>query len=110
LRRKGSFLPFLLAVLPLAALFAGGRLPVPPDRGRGLPICLDLNEAPAFRLSLLPGLGPARSARIVEERERAGPFRDLEDLVRRVDGLGPGLAEKLVPFLKNPPPPEAGGR
>ncbi len=74
------------------------------------PLYLDLNRATAFQLSLLPGLGPARSARIVAERERGGPFQSLEDLARRVAGLGPGLIRRFSPFLKNLPTGGGEGR
>ena len=108
--RKGSFLPFFLLLLFLLALFRGGRRPPAPDPVRTPPIYLDLNRASAFQLSLLPGLGPARSARIVEERRKGGAFLSLDDLARRVAGLGPGLVGRFAPFLKNLPPPGTAGR
>lgn len=60
---------------------------------------IDVNRASAAELALLPGIGPALAARIVEERERNGPFVSLDDLVR-VRGIGPailaGLADEAV--------------
>ena len=110
MRRKKAFLFLVLLVLPLGSLFLGGENPPGFASLRSPPLYLDLNRASAFQLSLLPGLGPARSARIVGERERAGPFRSLEDLARRVGGLGPGLIRRFSPFLKNLPTRGGEGR
>ena len=43
---------------------------------------LDLNRATAIELRVLPGIGAVLAARIVEARERDGPFASLEDLAR----------------------------
>jgi competence protein ComEA len=48
---------------------------------------LDLNEASAADLMRLPGIGEVLAARIVEYRERCGPFRRVADLVE-VEGIG----------------------
>ena len=42
----------------------------------------------------LPGIGPATAASIVTERERNGPFADVDDL-DRVPGIGPAKLEAL---------------
>ncbi len=47
-----------------------------------------INRASALDLEALPGVGPALAKRIVEEREKAGPFRSPRDLLR-VKGIGP---------------------
>lgn len=47
------------------------------------PPLLDINTATAAQLDELPGIGAVYSARIVEERERAGPYAGAEDLVQR---------------------------
>jgi competence protein ComEA len=47
-----------------------------------------INRASARDLESLPGIGPALAKRIVEERERAGPYRSPRDLLR-VHGIGP---------------------
>jgi len=43
---------------------------------------------------MLPGIGPALAARIIEDREKAGAYRSVEDL-DRVKGIGPRTIEKL---------------
>jgi len=57
-----------------------------------------INRARAEELELLPGVGPSMAKRIVEARERAGPFRTPADL-GRVKGLGKRTQEKLAQFL-----------
>jgi competence ComEA-like helix-hairpin-helix protein len=56
---------------------------------------LDINHASEDELRALPGIGSVLASRIVEARERDGPFGSLEDL-RRVRGLGRAKIEKLT--------------
>lgn len=55
------------------------------SRGEGR---LELNRATEAELRALPGIGPRLAAAIVRWREREGPFRRPEDLLR-VPGIGP---------------------
>ena len=48
---------------------------------------IDANRATADQLQTLRGIGPAMAARIIAERERQ-PFATLDDLARRVRGVG----------------------
>ena|SRR5688572_11791421 len=57
---------------------------------------ININTAPAAELELLPGIGPALAARIVENREMKGPFTSVDDL-DRVKGIGPETLRKLRP-------------
>jgi competence protein ComEA len=59
--------------------------PAPPEPVDGR---IDLNAAGPVELQRLPGIGPVGARRIVEERERSGPYRSVGDLVR-VAGFGP---------------------
>ena len=45
-------------------------------------------------LEALPGVGPATSAAIIDERERNGPFASVDDLLR-VTGIGPSKLEAI---------------
>ena len=65
--------------------------PAGADRA-GLPI--DVNAAGAAELELLPGVGPATATAIITERERNGPFLDVDDL-DRVPGIGPAKLDAL---------------
>ncbi len=54
----------------------------------------DVNTATAEDLNGVKGIGPAMSARIIEERQK-GQFKDWDDLKARVKGIGNKRAEKL---------------
>ncbi len=55
---------------------------------------IDINTAPAEALQLLPRIGPVLAARIIEDRQAAGPYASLEEL-DRVRGIGPRTIEGL---------------
>ena len=59
---------------------------------------VDVNAADVAELERLPGVGPALAQRIVEERERRGPFRSAEELTR-VRGIGPKIYERLKDYV-----------
>jgi competence protein ComEA len=65
------------------------------ELAEGRPI--DVNRASAAELELLPRVGPRLAERIVEERDRNGPYRSLADL-ERVRGIGPRTVERLAPL------------
>jgi competence protein ComEA len=55
---------------------------------------LDLNRATKAELRLIPGLGDALAQRIVDHRERSGPFHSVDEL-RKVAGIGPKTLDRL---------------
>ena len=59
-----------------------------------VPLVVDVNRAVAGELEKLPGIGPATAAAIITERERNGPFLDVDDL-QRVRGIGPAKMDLL---------------
>jgi comEA protein len=74
--------------LPLGGGFSAGSS----GGGRAPPI--NLNSATLSELDDLPGIGPARAAAILQEREARGPFASVEEL-SRVPGLGPAAIARL---------------
>lgn len=72
-----SVIAALLTTLSLAA-FAG----------------VDVNKASQAELEAVPGMGPALTTRVLDERKKA-PFKDWADLIQRVRGIGEGSAAKL---------------
>ena len=69
----------IMRQLPLAGVLAG---PV------------NLNSADATTLAKeLDGIGPAKAQAIVEYRQKNGPFRSPEDLLK-VEGIGPKVLEQ----------------
>jgi competence ComEA-like helix-hairpin-helix protein len=59
---------------------------------------VDVNAAGVAELERLPGVGPALAKRIVEERERRGPFSSADDLAR-VPGIGPKTVESVKAYI-----------
>lgn len=58
------------------------------------PGVIDLNTASAAELEELPGVGPAIAQRIVEHREKNGPFTSVDGLLE-VSGIGPSTLEEI---------------
>lgn len=59
---------------------------------------IDINSAPESELDLLPGIGPAIAARIIEYRLEHGPFQTLEELAE-VSGISARMVEDLRPLI-----------
>jgi competence protein ComEA len=55
---------------------------------------VDVNEASVADLDSIKGIGPGTSAKIVEQRKVA-KFKDWDDFVQRVSGIGDKRAAKL---------------
>ena len=48
----------------------------------------DVNTASAADLDAVKGIGPGLSSRIIDARTQGGAFKDWNDLITRVKGLG----------------------
>ena len=57
---------------------------------------VDANKATAAELDGLKGIGPAISAKIIDERKK-GSFKDGQDFIDRVKGVGEHNAVKFSP-------------
>ena len=55
---------------------------------------VDVNKATSAELDSIKGIGPVKSALIMAERKKA-PFKDWNDFVTRVKGVGTGSATKF---------------
>lgn len=55
---------------------------------------VDLNKAGAAELDSIKGIGPAMSGKILDERKK-GNFKDWNDFVTRVKGVGEANAAKF---------------
>lgn len=55
---------------------------------------VDVNDASVADLDSIKGIGPGTSAKIVEQR-KASKFKDWDDLIQRVSGIGGKRAAKL---------------
>ena len=60
---------------------------------------IDINRASAEDLQKLPGIGPELARRIIEYRQRSGPFKRVEDLMV-VRGIGPKKWKGIRPYVR----------
>lgn len=56
---------------------------------------VDVNKADQAALDGVKGIGPKMSQRILDERKKNGNFKDWNDLVQRVPGIGDKSSENL---------------
>ena len=80
-----------------AALMDDSDLKVP-CQVAGFDTPVSLNRSSMEELMSLPGVGPALAGRIVEYRERHGPYRKITDLLA-VAGIGPKSLERIRPLV-----------
>lgn len=60
---------------------------------------ISINDSDADQLDQLPGVGPSIASKIVDYRERNGPFRSLEQLTE-VSGIGPKMLENIKDLVR----------
>lgn len=59
---------------------------------------LDLNQADAWMLCAVPGIGEETAKRIIEYRDAVDGFTELSEL-KRVPGIGEATYERILPYL-----------
>ena len=69
-----------------------------PSRKKREVVLVDLDTASVATIEGLPWIGASLAARIVESRDRCGPFGSMEELTR-VYGIGEGMAKRLAPHV-----------
>lgn len=55
---------------------------------------VDVNKADQAALESVKGIGPGLSGKLLDERKK-GPYKDWNDMIDRVGGVGPGNAAKF---------------
>ena len=85
-----------IGLLTLAAVLAvAGTVAADGPSSGGV---VNINTAPEEKLQLLPRVGPALAARIVEFREASGPFQTVDEIIA-VKGIGEVAFERLRPYI-----------
>ena len=59
---------------------------------------ININQADAKTLTTLKGIGNDRAVKIIEYREKNGPFQKIEDLMK-VKGIGKKIFEQIKDVL-----------
>jgi competence protein ComEA len=98
----------ILAALALAAVVAASSVPAiatqdgkastKSSKPSASTQIVNVNTASATDFEALPGIGPKLAARIVDYRQKNGPFKKIEELMN-VQGLGEKNFLKLKPQL-----------
>jgi competence protein ComEA len=89
------------ALRPIAATAQTSVPPRPSGHSTAKPALtapLNINTASATELEALPGIGAKTAARIVEYRQKNGPFKKVEELMN-VRGVGEKNFLKLKPQI-----------
>jgi competence protein ComEA len=73
------------------------QLYIPRIGEREQPQKININRADVWLLQALPNIGQAKAQAIIDYRQKNGPFRSLEDLVK-VPGISNSTFEKLKDF------------
>ena len=89
---------FLLVALPSHAEAAQSKASSRAASKPASTAIVNLNSASATDLEGLPGIGAKTAARIVEYRQKNGPFKKVEDLMN-VRGVGEKNFLKLKPQI-----------
>ena len=83
--RRAALVAGVLGVFLLAPALTHAQAPAPTAEKAG-PV-VNLNTASAADLENLPGVGAKMAERILEYRQKNGPFKKIEDLMN-VKGIG----------------------
>ena len=97
----------LVAAAPPAQAGQGTARAQPPRAAAKPAVVVNLNTATAAELEKLPGIGPKTAARIVEYRQKKGPFKKPEELMN-VQGIGEKSFLKLKSQITVTGKPESG--
>jgi competence protein ComEA len=103
----------LLSLFALAALVAQTlsasvvHAQTPPKSEARPAVLVNLNSATANELDALPGIGASTAARIIEYRQKNGPFKKVEELMN-VQGIGEKSFLKLRALITVAPKGDAG--
>jgi competence protein ComEA len=74
-----------------------------PSKAPAATASLNINTATVADLQKLPGIGAATAGRIIEYRQKNGPFKKVEELMN-VRGIGEKSFLKLKPLITAAPP------
>lgn len=99
---SGPYLYKTAALFKVADTAAAATMPgdcsTPAELAPFLGLAMDINRARAKELTLLPGIGQVLGQRIVAEREKNGPYRSPDELLR-VTGIGTVILAGLQPHV-----------
>lgn len=96
-----------MSLVAVMALAMSSGLAVAAEKPQGPAAKVNINTATAEQLTQLPGVGEKLAARIVEHRQKEGPFRSAQELMN-VRGIGEKNFQKLEAYLTVGDPARSG--
>ena len=98
-QRRGKVILLIFALAGALSVIKGGFKVMNQPQAEPHSLRVDLESVPPQVLMALPQIGPARMEAILAEG-RQGPFQSVEDVDRRVKGIGPAISSGLRPYLR----------
>ena len=89
----------LLAQRLSISLSSTGKVDLRQVQKQPVQFLVNINTAGWPEIAQLPGIGETLARRVVDSREREGPFRSVSEL-SRVRGFGQVTLERIKPFVR----------
>ncbi len=94
----GAFI--LLGSIIAKITFDQDRAPLIEETKSSAPeVKIDINTSTEGMLQVIPSIGKTTAENIIRERETAGPFASLDDLLKRVPRLRDQALQDFSPYL-----------
>lgn len=74
------------------------KIYIPANGLTAQPQKIDLNRAEVWLLQALPGIGEGKAKLIVNCRDKSGPFRSIDDLLK-IEGFGKSTVDRIRNFV-----------
>ena len=98
MRRFSYVVAMLLLMATMTAGAAGQAKSTGAKRAAAITTPININTATAAQLETLPGIGARTAQAIVEQRQKSGSFKKIEELMN-VKGIGEKGFLKLKPMV-----------
>ena len=96
-----TLIPVVLALSALLMMASGAQAqtPAPSPAAAAQKTSINLNTATLDQLETLPGIGRKTAERILDQRQKSGGFKKIEELMN-VKGIGEKSFLKIKPMVR----------
>ena len=103
-----TIIPGILALSALLMMPSSANAQAPAASAAAQKASINLNTATIDQLETLPGIGRKTAERILEQRQKSGGFKKIEELMN-VKGIGEKSFLKIRPMVFVAPKPDKAG-